>query len=102
MGPGELQAMALALAKGVPLLLSDDREAQIEVEKNSDIVVLRLNEVIALGEFRGAYTRAEAVDLYYRVNSVQKYPVSGFPADIVAEGMRRLHQVGKRSHHSGV
>jgi predicted nucleic acid-binding protein len=52
LGPGELEAAALAHEFGVPLMFSDDREAQRYIEAFTDVKVLRLHEVITLGKMQ--------------------------------------------------
>ena len=93
LGPGELEAAALAHVLGIPLLFSDDRTAQLYIEKITDVVVLRLHEVIALGERRGMYSRDEAVALFNKVNSLQEYPVTVPAFDLMTRANERFNRL---------
>ncbi len=91
--PGELEAVALAYVKRIPALLSDERTVQEEVEKGGEITVLRLHEVLAVGEVRGVYSREQAVALFDKINVLQDYPTSRPAAELLAEGVKRLKRL---------
>jgi predicted nucleic acid-binding protein len=91
--PGELEAAALAHALGIPLLFSDDRTAQTYIQEETDITVLRLCEVIALGEMRGVYSREEAVTIFDKVNALQDYPVTAPASELLSKAVERIERL---------
>ncbi|HHX27960.1 MAG: hypothetical protein ACOX5M_08200 [Bacillota bacterium] len=87
---GELRAAALGNELGIPIMLSDDRNAQSIIQERTSILVFLLYEVLALGIKKRRITEEEAVNAFCAINSLQEYPVTIPPRDLLSRAHKRL------------
>ena len=81
---------ALGNELGIPIMLSDDRNAQSIIQERTSILVFLLYEVLALGIKKRRITEEEAVNAFCAINSLQEYPVTIPPRDLLSRAHKRL------------
>jgi predicted nucleic acid-binding protein len=88
LGPGELEAAALAHELDIRWLLSDDRAAKDYIEECTDIIGLSHHEILALCCLENILSEQQAREVFEAIGATRTHPV-GVPFE---ELMRRARK----------